>query len=52
MLGVKIDYNFNIDKHVKTLFSKANNELGALARAPSYMSVEKKNDKLSFQSKV
>ena len=33
MLGVKIDYKLNFDKHVKTLCSKANNKLTALARA-------------------
>ena len=30
MLGVKIDYKLNFDKHVKTLCSKANNKLRAL----------------------
>ena len=30
MLGVKIDYKLNFDKHVKTLYSKANNKLRAL----------------------
>ena len=42
MLGVKIDYKLNFDEHVKTLCSKANNKLRALARATPYMSVEKK----------
>ena len=42
MLGVKIDYKLNFNKHVKTLCSKANNKLRALARATPYMSVEKK----------
>ena len=42
MLGVKIDYKLNFDEHVKTLCSKANNKLRALARAIPYMSVEKK----------
>ena len=42
ILGVKIDYKLNFDKHVKTLFSKANNKLRALARATPYISVEKK----------
>ena len=42
MLGVKIDYKLNFDEYVKTLYSKANNKLRALARTTSYMSVEKK----------
>ena len=42
MLGVKINYKLNFDKHVKTLWSKANNKLRALARTTPYMSVEKK----------
>ena len=42
MLGVKIDYKLNFDEHMKTLCSKANNKLRALARATPYMSVEKK----------
>ena len=42
MLGVKIDYKLNFDEHVKTLCSKANNKLRALARVTPYMSVEKK----------
>ena len=42
MLGVKIDYKLNFDKHVKTLCSKANNKLRALRRATPYMSTEKK----------
>ena len=33
ILRVKIDYKLNFDKHVKTLSSKANNKLRALARA-------------------
>ena len=41
MLGVQIDYKLNFDEHVKTLCSKANNELRALARATQYMSVKK-----------
>ena len=45
MLGVKIDYKLNFNKHVKTLCSKANNKLRALARATSYMNVEKKKKK-------
>ena len=40
--GVKIDYKLDFDEHVKTLCSKANNKLRALARATPYMSVEKK----------
>ena len=42
MLGVKIDYKLNFDKHVKTLCSKANNKLRVLRRATPYMSTEKK----------
>ena len=42
MLVVKIDYKLNFDEYVKTLCSKANNKLRALARATPYMSVEKK----------
>ena len=42
MLGVKIDYKLNFDEHVKTLCNKANNKLGALARATPYMSLEQK----------
>ena len=38
VLGVKIDYKLNFDKHVKTSCSKANNKL----RATPYVSVEKK----------
>ena len=54
MLGVKIDYKLNFDEHVKTLCSKANNKLRALARATPYMNVEKKKntDELIFQSTV
>ena len=42
MLGVKIDYKLIFDEHVKTLCSKVNNKLRALARTTPYMSVEKK----------
>ena len=42
ILGVKIDYKLHFDEHVKTLCSKANNKLRALARTTPYMSVEKK----------
>ena len=42
MSGVKIDYKLNLDEHVKTLCSKANNKLRALARATPYMSVKKR----------
>ena len=42
MSGVKIDYKLNFDEHVKTLCSKANKKLRALARTTPYMSVEKK----------
>ena len=42
MLVVKIDYKLNFDKYVKTLCSKANNKLRALARATPYMSAAKK----------
>ena len=38
MLGVKIDY-VNFEEHVKTLCSKANNKLRALARATPYVNV-------------
>ena len=41
MLGVKIDY-VNFEEHVKTLCSKANNKLRALARGTPYMNVKKK----------
>ena len=53
-LGVKIDCKLNFDEHVKTLCSKANNKLRALARATSYMNVEKKEntDELNFQRTV
>ena len=42
MLGVKIDYKLNFDKHVKISCNRANNKLIALARATPYMSVEKR----------
>ena len=42
MLGVKIDYKLNFDEQVKTLCSKANNKLRALATTTPYMSVEQK----------
>ena len=42
MLGVKTDCKLNFDEHVKTICSKANNKLRALATATPYMSVEKK----------
>ena len=42
ILGVKIDCKLNFDKHVKTLCSKDNNKMRALARATSYMSFKKK----------
>ena len=42
MLGVKIDYKLNFDEHVKTLCSKSNNKLRALARTTPYMSVDQK----------
>ena len=50
MLGV----NLNFDEHVKTLYSKANNKLRALATATRYMSVEKKanTNELFFQHTV
>ena len=53
-LGVKIDCKLNFDEHVKTLCSKANNKLRALARATPYMNVEKKEntDELIFQRTV
>ena len=53
MLGVKIDYKLNFGKHVKTLCSKENKKMRALARATPYMNVEKKNtDELVFQRTV
>ena len=42
MLGVKIDSKLNFDEHVKTLCSKVNSKLTALARTTPYMGVEKK----------
>ena len=36
-LGVKIDDKLNFDEHAKTLCSKTNNKLRALARATPYM---------------
>ena len=42
MLGVKIDYKLNFEEHEKTLCSKANNKLRALARTTTYMSDRKK----------
>ena len=50
MLGVKIDYKLTFVKYVKTLCSKANNKLRALARATPYMIVKKKEntDELFF----
>ena len=53
-LAVKTDYKLNFDEHVKTLCSKANNKLRALARATPYMNVEKKEntDELIFQRTV
>ena len=42
ILGVKIDYKLIFDEHVKTLCSKGNNKMRALARATPYMNVEKK----------
>ena len=42
MLGVKIDYKLTFVEYVKTLCSKVNNKLRALARATPYMIVKKK----------
>ena len=42
ILGVKIDYKHNFDEHAKTLCSKDNNKLRALARVTPFVSVEKK----------
>ena len=42
ILGIKIDYKLSFDEHMKTLCSKANNKLRALARAAPYMSAERK----------
>ena len=39
MLWVKIDYKLHFDEHVKTLCSKTNKKLRALARANPYVSV-------------
>ena len=54
MLVVKIYYKLHFDKHVKTLSSKADNKLTALARATPYMSLEKKEniDELIFQPTI
>ena len=53
-LAVKTDYKLNFDEHGKTLCSKANNKLRALATATPYMNVEKKEntDELIFQRTV
>ena len=42
ILGVEIDYKLTIDNHVPNLCKKANNKLRALARATSYMTIEKR----------
>ena len=53
MLVVKIDYKLNFDEHVKTLCSKANKKLRALARVTPYMSVKKEKILMnSFQYTV
>ena len=54
ILPVKIDYKLNFDEHVKTLYSKVNNKLRALARGTPYMRVEKnkQTDKNIFQRTV
>ena len=48
LLGVNIDYKLTFDNHVNILSKKANNKLRALARATSYMNIEKKKIKSSF----
>ena len=54
ILRVKIDYKLNFDEHVKTLCSKVNHKLRALARATPYMRVEKnkQTDENIFQRTV
>ena len=42
LLDLKIDYKLIFDNHVANLCRKANNELKALARATSYMTIEKR----------
>ena len=44
VLGVKIDYKIYFDKHMKTLSSKVNNKLRALARATPHISVNENTD--------
>ena len=42
LLGVKIDSKLSFDKHIKTIFKKASNNLRALDRVRPYMAIEKK----------
>ena len=42
LLSVKIDYKLTFDNHLSNLCKKANNKLGALARATPYMTIEKR----------
>ena len=42
LLDVEIDYKLTFDNHVANLCKKANNKLRALARATSYMTIEKR----------
>ena len=37
LLGVKIDSQLSLDKHIKTICKKASNKLRALARVTPYM---------------
>ena len=40
--GVKIDSKLSLDKHIKTICTKASNKLTALTRVTPYMAIEKK----------
>ena len=42
LLDIKIDYKLTFDNHINTSCKKANNKLRVLARATSYMTIEKK----------
>ena len=48
LLGVEIDYKLTFDNHVPNLCEKANNKLRALARATSYMTIEKRKLLISY----
>ena len=41
LLSIKIDQHLNSDDHVKSICKRAYEKLRALARIPSYISVEK-----------